>query len=178
MKFKTFRTLLLGVAVLAVGGGIAGACLTCKGDDKAAPSASSNPLSTAASSHATSTQPPKSVPAGTASGEQAPSGSPSSEGTLRPLDEQILKRIHEPMSGDKVKDAFPGDKAKVSLYQDSGKTSINRLKIDLNRNDKWEEKWTIESEGGKEKIKRQVAPNDDESYSVEYRLVEGKWARK
>ena len=54
----------------------------------------------------------------------------------------------------------------------------NRLKIDLNRNDRWDEKWSLERAGGVLAVKRHVAPADDEQYRDEYRLDGAHWRRK
>jgi hypothetical protein len=62
--------------------------------------------------------------------------------------------------GEKLKDVTPGKPYKINVYQDAGHTSVNRLKIDLDRDEKWDEKWTFDADG----ISRQVAPNDDEVY--------------
>ena len=93
---------------------------------------------------------------------------------LRPMDNEVLALARAGISGDRVKDATAGKPYKVSLYRDAGQTGVNRLKIDLDRDDKWDEKWSIEGET----IKRQVAPADDEKYSQEYRLRGGAWVRK
>jgi hypothetical protein len=60
----------------------------------------------------------------------------------------------------KLKDVSQGRPYKINVYQDEGHTSVNRLKIDLDRDDRWDEKWTFDGDG----ITRQVAPNDDEVY--------------
>ncbi len=100
---------------------------------------------------------------------------PAGAEALRSLDRQIIARITQPLSGDKVKDAIPGS-AKVNLYQDAGQTHVNRLKVDLDRDDKWDEKWTIDRAAGLA-IQRQLAPNDDEAYSVEWRLGGEAWVK-
>lgn len=92
---------------------------------------------------------------------------------LRPLDEAVLKLLKKPISGDKVKDALPKEAVKVNLFGAGGK--VARLKLDLNRNDKWDEKWEVVSEGGAEIIHRQVAPADDENYTKKYRLDGASW---
>lgn len=97
-------------------------------------------------------------------------------GALRPFDEQIVAKAGTAISGDKVKDAIPGS-VKVNLYADNG-GGVNRAKLDLDRDDRFDEKWTFVNEGGKWTVKRQVAPNDDENYTEEYRLEEGRWVKK
>lgn len=96
---------------------------------------------------------------------------------LRAFDEQILAMVERNIPGDKVKDALKG-KVKVNLYKDAGHTRVNRLKIDLDRDDKWDEKWDFEWTNGARKVKRHVAPADDERYADEYRLENGAWRRK
>lgn len=97
---------------------------------------------------------------------------------LRNLDRLILAKIGAGIGGSKAKDAFSGQPWKANLYRDAGESGVNRVKLDLDRDEKWDEKWTIEREGGQETVKRQVAPNDDESYTEEYRLRGGAWAVK
>lgn len=91
-----------------------------------------------------------------------------------PVDQAALSFRHRQISGGKLKDAIKGQYFKIDAYQDPGKTQCNRLKIDLDRDNKWDEKWTFDGD----KVKRQVAPLDDEKYIVEYRLGEGGWLRK
>ena len=90
------------------------------------------------------------------------------------MDEAILMRVAQGIAGDKEKDATAGKPYKVSLYKDAGQAKINRAKVDLDRDEKWDEKWTFE---GLE-VKRQVAPADDEVYTEEYRLRGGAWVKK
>lgn len=82
---------------------------------------------------------------------------------LRPMDLEILAAAAANISGDKVKDAIRGRSWKVNLFRDAGQTKVNRLKIDLDRDDKWDEKWSWDPEG----LQRQIAPADDERYTVQ-----------
>ena len=110
--------------------------------------------------------------------EKEPAPAAGEGAALRPFDNEVVALGERTLPGDKAKDALPGRPFKVNLYQDAGKKKVNRLKLDLNRNDKWDEKWTFEEEGGRVEVKRQVAPADDEQYTEEYRLRAGKWVRK
>jgi hypothetical protein len=94
------------------------------------------------------------------------------------MDREILDRVAQGISGDKAKDAVRGRPWKVNLYRDAGQSRVNRLKIDLDRDEKWDEKWTFTTDGGKDVVKRQVAPNDDEAYTLEYRLEGESWQKK
>lgn len=95
-------------------------------------------------------------------------------GDLRPVDRDILTFLTQPATGNKVKDAFSNQPYKVSFYRDSGNT-WNRLKIDLNRNGKWDEKWTLENGSLK---KRQVSSLDNEQYDQQYRWRGARWEIK
>ena len=71
--------------------------------------------------------------------------------------------VGQDIGASKRKDVTTGRAFKVNVYQDDGHSTVNRAKVDLDRDDKWDEKWTIDGAS----ISRQVAPADDESYSVE-----------
>ncbi len=75
------------------------------------------------------------------------------------------------LSSDKAKDVPQGRPYKVNLYQDSGHSQVNRAKIDLDRNDKWDEKWTFDGD----RITRQIAPDDDENYTKTLIFEGGTW---
>ena len=102
-----------------------------------------------------------------------PTGEP-----LRPMDSEILRLAGTPASSDQMEDAFKGQSYKVNLYHDAGAAGWNRAKVDLDRDEKADEKWTFEGQGAEMSVKRQVAPADDEVYSVEYRLRAGAWVKK
>lgn len=104
----------------------------------------------------------------------APAASPAGE-PLRAMDREILAAA-KGFSGGKGKDAVRGRSWKVNLYCDAGHATANRLKIDLNRDDKWDEKWTLKPDG----VEREVAPADDERYTVKYLLPAGAeaWIRR
>lgn len=111
--------------------------------------------------------------------DTAPAPGPAAVGPegrqpLRELDTLILQRVAQGIGGKKEKDAFRDSSAKVNLYQDQGQASVNRAKVDLDRDDKWDEKWTLSGD----KVKRQVAPGDDGDFAVEYRLRAGAWVLK
>lgn len=179
MRYTTFRNLVLAgaVGVGAVGVYAVARNRPAPAPEPAAPKAApakqapvpAVPASTAPqpAAAAVSAVPASAAPATTAEGEP-----------LRPMDREILDRVAKGISGDKAKDAVPGRPWKVNLYRDPGDAGVSRAKIDLNRNERWEEKWTFESKGGQSVVKRQVAPADDEKYTVEYRLDGDHWRRK
>lgn len=108
-----------------------------------------------------------------------PAPTPAPDGVAadaRPLDQRIVSFLAaNPATSDKIKDAFPGESAKVNLYRDAGQASWNRLKIDLDRDEKWDEKWDLENG---QPAKRHVSPADDDNYTQEFRWRGGKWEEK
>jgi hypothetical protein len=96
--------------------------------------------------------------------------------SMRPLDEEIIRLFEQTPSSDKVKDATPNRPYKVNLYAEGGK--YVRAKVDLNRNDKWDEKWSFDEKGGERIYKRQVSPSDDDqSYPDKYKLRNKMWEK-
>jgi hypothetical protein len=96
----------------------------------------------------------------------------SNEMAARAYDAEVIAWSKKSISGDKVKDASKGKPYKINLYKDAGKQTVNRAKVDINRNDKFDEKYTFE-EG---KITLQVAPADDEKYTQTYHWTGTAWA--
>ena len=86
----------------------------------------------------------------------------------------ILGRAGRSLGTPKIKDVSKGAPWKVNLYQDDGHATLNRAKVDLDRDDKWDEKWTLA--GGT--ITRKRAPADDENYTVEERWNGERWVAK
>ncbi len=116
--------------------------------------------------------PPVSAPANRA---PLPTGSSAdAEQSLRPMDAEILAAARAGMDRGKAKDIFPRAPYKVSLYEDDSKTWGNRVKVDLNGDQKWDEKWEFSASGD---VRRQVAPADDEHYTEEYVLVGKSWVK-
>lgn len=92
---------------------------------------------------------------------------------MRPEDVTALEYRGRDIGSDKLKDVSKGRSFKVNVYQDAGNSTANRVKIDLDRDDKWDEKIDFKPEG----VIRQVAPNDDEQYTETYHLVDGAWVK-
>jgi hypothetical protein len=95
----------------------------------------------------------------------------SNELAARPYDAEVIAWSKKTISGDKVKDASKGKPYKINLYRDSGKATVNRAKVDANRNNKFDDKFTFE-EG---KITLEVAPADDEKYTKTYHWTGSAW---
>lgn len=169
MKFKTFRNILIGGVLVSVAG--IGACTVLSvyfiGNRPAPPA----PAAPAAPS------PPSAPPVGLAPAAPTPPAPPAiplAPGARR-MDQLIIEQLSKPVSGDKIKDAFNREPFKVNFYRDGNEPYWSRLKIDYNRNEKWDEKWDLEMG---QPIKRHVASQDDEQYDQEYRWVGGKWELK
>ena len=92
---------------------------------------------------------------------EAPEPVQAASSSDRPWDAALLERSGKDLGNSKVKDAIKGKPWKVNLYQDDGSPTMNRAKVDIDRDDKWDEKWTFADDG----ISRQVAPADDENYT-------------
>jgi hypothetical protein len=69
----------------------------------------------------------------------------------------LIGLLGRPASSDKIKDGLHGP-IKVNVYAANG--VWKRAKVDLDRDEKWDEKWSLEGTA----IMRQVAPADDERY--------------
>ena len=89
----------------------------------------------------------------------------------RAVDQVVSRHLGHNLGSSKLKDVTKGLPYKVNVYQDDGNAVANRAKIDLDRDDQWDEKWTFK--GGS--ISRKVAPNDDEDYTVEQDWQDGGW---
>ena len=165
MKYNTFKGLLIGGALLVVLGGF-GTCVVFLATRPAVPVADPLPPAVAvpAAEPVARTAPPPTATASVGTKELP----------LGEMDRAIIAAAAVPISGDKVKDAVRGRSYKVNLYKDAGESRVNRAKIDLDRDEKWDEKWTFEKSGG---TKRQIAPLDDENYSIEYALEGQRWLR-
>lgn len=92
----------------------------------------------------------------------------------RDCDTAMLRLIAATPVEEKIKDATRGSPYKINLYSDD-KVAWNRAKIDLDRDDKFDEKWDFKPG---DVIERQVAPADDEQYTETYVLTAGAWVRK
>ncbi|MGB7922976.1 MAG: hypothetical protein WCF57_07005 [Pyrinomonadaceae bacterium] len=160
MKYRTFRNLVtLGGIVLLLG--FCGLCGSCgyffsknsNQNRNQSPSVRSTP-----------TPSPVSTPA------------PSNNG-LRRVDQMIVDLLNKQASatGDKIKDAFPRESFKVNVYRDGSSSTWTRLKVDLDRDEKDDEKWTL---ANGQPDKRQVSTNDDGRYDREYRWRGGQWVEK
>ncbi len=167
MKLTHFVVL----AVVVLGLGIFGLTRACKShnDDVPAP----------APVVATPTPTPTPTPRPVAPDPVTPAGSGSataagpSDLAARSYDAEVIAWSKRSISGDKMKDATKGKPYKLNLYKDAGMSTVNRAKLDINRNEKFDEKYTFEAS----KITLQRAPNDDEKYSETYHWNGSGWTK-
>lgn len=150
-KMKLNHFLIIAGLVLA--GAVAAVALTCdfSGDDRVVRELP---------------KPAAVKPAPQPGASPAPSPEPAAAGgpAERPVDVAVMQWRGKNLGEEKKKDVTKGRPFKVNVYQDAGKSEVNRAKVDLDRDDKFDEKWTFDGES----ITRQVAPNDDESYTETY----------
>ncbi len=167
MKFKTFRAIVIGVGLAGLAGGIA-LCLSRAG--RGPKSGETNaPASTQASAQANAAPPVLATGA---------TGATDAVGTaLRPMDREILAALAKAAPGAKLKDALRGKPYKVDLYRDDGSATVNRLKIDLDRDGTWDEKWDVEGVPPAAKVKRMTAKGP-EAWEDAFRLDGERWAPK
>lgn len=89
----------------------------------------------------------------------------------REIDTLVLGYVGRDIGSDKLKDVSKGKPFKINVYQDAGSPTANRVKVDLDRDEKWDEKFTFKDGT----ITRDVAPADDEAYTVSYRWDGKDW---
>jgi hypothetical protein len=95
----------------------------------------------------------------------------SNEMPARAYDAEVIAWSKKSISGDKQKDVSKGKSYKINVYKEPGHATVNRAKVDINRNDKWDEKYTFEEST----ITLEVAPADDEQYTKTYHWTGSAW---
>ena len=98
--------------------------------------------------------------------------SPASDLAARPYDADVLAWRAKTAPKGKIKDAEPHAAYKLDLYQDAGKPTIDRAKLDANRNGKWDDKYTFDGDT----ITLEHAPADDESDTQRYHWNGSGWS--
>jgi hypothetical protein len=90
------------------------------------------------------------------------------------LEARILEEVLALTEGDlgepKLRDLYP-DGPMVTMYQDEGWASPNRVKIDRDRDGVYDERWAIKNGI----VLRRVSPDDNEDYSQAWVLKDGEW---
>ena len=160
MKLRNF----LLVVVLVGAGGVTASYLACSGKHDE-PKAKTPPVTDIRPA----TPPPTPMP--TPAPASAPVGSASSDLAARPYDADVLAWRTKTAPKGKIKDAEPHAAFKLDLYQDPGKSSIDRAKLDVNRNGKWDDKYTFDGDT----ITLEIAPADDEHFTQKYHWNGSGW---
>jgi hypothetical protein len=93
----------------------------------------------------------------------------------RPVDKAVMGWFGKDLGDSKRKDVTSGQPYKVNLYQDAGNSSVNRAKIDLDRDEKWDEKWTFK---GSEISRKVSSADDDSTYDQEFVWQGGAWVKR
>ena len=127
MKYTTFRTIVIAVPVLLIGG------ILLLGEDMPSKLPVAGPSSGSSTSFDTSDRVPD--PAVSVNSAVSAGLPVAANGNFRPMDDEIFAAANANIIGDKVKDAIPGRLWKVNLYKDAGSASVNRLKVDLDRDE-------------------------------------------
>jgi hypothetical protein len=170
LKFRTFQILLTLVGVAVILGVFAFEFVKRKN----APPQKIN-IVEVPSGTAPVAQPPTTPPTTPAAVASADAGSALPEGAFafRDVDHDVLRLVQQPAAQDHLKDVTKGKPYKVDLYSDDSK-QWRRVKIDLNRNGKWDEKWSLKDG----KWRREVSNADDENYDESFVLVNGAWVKQ
>ncbi len=117
--------------------------------------------------------PASAVPGAAPAAPTAPPAAPATPtGNLTPVQKVVMGYANKDLGSKKLKDVSKGKPYKINVYQDDGQSTANRAKVDLNRNDRWDEKWTFDGDS----VQRKVAPADDENYTEVYLWNGEDWA--
>jgi hypothetical protein len=157
MKYKTFRNILVLSGVGAVGYGLGHL-----------PSASEKPV--VQNAPVQESRQTENVPVQPATGNTQNTPQPLAAADANGVDGAMEQALRQSVR-DKIKDAIKGRAFKINLYSDDG-ARWNRAKVDLDRDDKWDEKWTFKPDGS---VEKQVAPQDDENYTETFVRTDGQW---
>jgi hypothetical protein len=121
----------------------------------------------------TPTLSPAPQPGPVAPPDKPPAPAPATPaGNLTPAQTAIMGYAGKDIGGKKRKDVSKGKPYKINVYQDDGNSTANRAKLDLDRDDKWDEKYTF----GGDSVQRQVSPDDDENYTQKFLWNGEDWA--
>jgi len=91
----------------------------------------------------------------------------------RGYDDEVIAWRTKTIAGDHLKDVSKGKPYKIDLHKDAGSTTVTRAKVDLNRNGKWDEKYSFKGD----KITLERAPADDEKYTETYHWTGTGWVK-
>ncbi len=117
----------------------------------------------------------------TKTGDGGTVSSVAATGTSRAIDATVLELLKAPLSNGvddagSLKYRVKSPPAVIELRCDTAKgfKSWNRVKLDLDGDKKFDEKWTITATGT---IERSVSPNDDDTYTDKYERRGAEWVK-
>ena len=151
MKYTTFRNSLLSVGALCALGSAAFV------------------VTRSTSPHPAPAKPPAQVVVPTEPPPQAAAPAPAAN---LPYVDYLVRTLGTSAQGDKLKDAVGVTGPKVNLYAEAGVWT--RAKVDLDRDEKWDERWRFH-EGGS--VERETSPLDDERYDERLVFKGGAWTK-
>lgn len=84
-------------------------------------------------------------------------------GDVRDVDRLLLLDwVGRDLGASKRRDVTRGRPYRVDVYQDDGKLEATEARVDLDRDERWDERWFFEGA----KVRRERSPKDDETYTV------------
>lgn len=175
MKLKHFLALLGGGAA-AVGVGSVAVVGSMEGEVEPEPVAEvqdvrveTAPAPAAETARPTRAAAPPATPAPAAATSAAPekqvlrTEAPAAP-AVEPWEKALFALAGKDLGTKKKKDLRPAATWKVNVYQDSGHATVNRAKVDFDRDEQWDEKWTFDGAA----ISKKVSPNDDGDYTAAF----------
>lgn len=89
------------------------------------------------------------------------------------IDQELFSWVGRTVQGGRREDVVPDRRYRVDVFQDAGKPAVNLVKVDLDRDGRWDEKVTLDAD----RLTREVASADDEWYDLVYRWDGNAWVR-
>lgn len=189
MKYKTFVALRAGVATLVLAGiGFVGCrAVTAPSTEPPTQAATASSIGDSYTEQAVETaQTRRPAPQAKPDKPNKPQASTQQAGTqtneLTTWQREVMEMQKQPLTNGEVKSGSRkwvvnggGMRAEFRSDLDKGFDYWNRVKVDVNLNKRYEERWDFKKDGS---IKRRVSPNDDENYTEEYRLQGERWVKK
>jgi len=106
--------------------------------------------------------------------DAAVAAAPHADLLPRPYDPEALAWRTKSLSAGKGKDVSKGRPFKINVYQDAGSKTVDRVKVDANRNNKFDDKITFKAN----QITLEHAPADDENYTEKYLWNGAGWTKQ
>jgi hypothetical protein len=160
MKLRNFLLLV----VLAGGGAITASYLACSKSSEPAKEKEHIAMPAPAVDAAVVVAPP----------DAAVAAAPHADLLPRPYDAEVLAWRTKSVAGGKGKDVSKGRPFKINVYQDAGSKTVDRVKVDANRNNKFDDKITFKGD----QITLEHAPADDEKYTEKYLWNGAGWTKQ